>query len=47
MQLRFYVYVEVSQNGGTPVHHPFIDGMFHCKPPSDKGDVSFYGNPYV
>ena len=22
----------VSSNGGTPSHHPFLDGIFHSKP---------------
>ena len=26
-----YDYVEVSINGGTPVHHPFLDGIFPHK----------------
>ena len=31
--------MEVSQNGGTPSHHPFIDGIFPYKP------SSYWGTP--
>ena len=26
-------YLVVSWNRGTPSHHPFLDGIFHCTPP--------------
>ena len=27
-----YVYMEVSENDGTPSHHPSFFGIFHFKP---------------
>ena len=31
--------MEVSENGGTPSHHPFIAGIFKCQP------SSYWGTP--
>ena len=39
-------WMEVSINGGTPSYHPFIDGIFPCKP-SSYGGTPIYGNLHM
>ena len=44
--LRCNMYMEVSWNGGSPVHPPFIDGIFHeVNHPASLG-YPIYGNPH-
>ena len=37
--------MEVSWNGDTPSHHPFLDGIFHYKP--TIFGIPIYGNPIM
>ena len=41
-----WVHMVVSWNRGTPSYHPFIDGIFHCKPSSYWG-IPTNGNPHM
>ena len=40
-----YTHMVVSINGGTPSHHPFLDGIFPYEP-TILG-IPIYGNPHI
>ena len=42
-----FIDMEVSWNGGTPSHHPFLDGIFSKKTTPIWGYPHDYGNPHI
>ena len=40
------VYGGVLGHGGTPSHHPFLDGISPYKP-TILGGTTMYGNPHI